>query len=153
MRNVAIYFKINPSHIFLLNLKTIIVKTIIRYFWGGHLASNVVRCCRLDISCADVKKDDCLMVTLKNIYKEDHSICVKTMEKQTFGVLVDVGAIKLYLFLLNHVYNREIDIVACANTDSNGSYLEVRIKFFTHFYEEGDPKLMAIERKMHTKFP
>ena len=119
------------------------------YFWDGYLAAKVVRCCALDVSSADVKKDDRLMVTLE----KNHSVCVKTTEEQNFGFLVDVDAMLLYPILQDHVYTNKIDIVAFANSDIDGSDFEVNIKIFTHYYEVGDPKLMAIERKIHTLFP
>ena len=119
------------------------------YFWGGYLTSKIVRCHGLEIFQTDFNKDDQVMITFEKTYKHDHSLCVRTLNHQIIGYLVDIDAMKLLPILREHVYSDEINIVAFANTDGDGSALEVKVKFFTQHYEEGDPKLMAIEQKIH----
>ena len=121
------------------------------YFWGGYLTSKIVRCHGLEIFEADIKKDDRLMVTFEMNYKLDHSVCVRKLDKQIVGFLVK-DASKVYPLVREYVYNGEIEIVAFANTNGDGSLLDVKLKFFTHCYEVDDAKLMVIERKIHTSF-
>ena len=123
------------------------------YFWNGYLASKIVRCHGLEIFQADVKKNDQLMVTFEMNYKQDHSVCVRKLDEQIVGFLVEADASKLYPLLREHVYTGEIEIIAFANTVGDDSLLDVKVKFFTEFYEAGDAKLIEIEQKIHTSFP
>ena len=99
------------------------------------------------------KKDEKLMVTIERNCDNDHSVHVGTLSKEIIGFLVEYDAMKLYPILRHHVYSGKIDIVALANTNGDGSILDVNLKFFTQFYIVGDAKPMEIERKIHTLFP